>query len=207
MKQFGFLLIGCLILFIYSCRNDFQVIQQQYFPDQVGDSWTYRLSGINSGTIQVMIVGRGKLPNGDTASLWQYMYRFTNQTSIDTVWVSITGINVRIFDNPRFATPGTMPFEKMHYILPLQVVNLWHTNDLYRDTIWVLKQLTVNVPSGTYENVYQLSKVRGHIVNTWTNDTIYFKEQIGLVKISQHEFNLGPVLGNGVWELESYDIQ
>jgi len=27
------------------------------------------------------------------------------------------------------------------------------------------------------------------------------------VKFSQHEFDLGPVTGNGVWELESYHIQ
>jgi hypothetical protein len=44
-------------------------------------------------------------------------------------------------------------------------------------------------------------------VNTWAKDTIYFKEQIGLVKFSQNEFDLGPVMGNGVWELESYHIQ
>jgi len=92
-------------------------------------------------------------------------------------------------------------------MLPFIVGNSWHTNAIYGDTTRVLKQLTVNVPSGTFNDVFQLSKTKGHIVNTWTNDTIYFKEQIGLVKFSQHEFDLGPVTGNGVWELESYHIQ
>ena len=207
MKQFGILSIGCIVFFICSCRNDFLVTQQQYFPDQIGDKWTYRLSGINAGTIQVMIVGRGKLPNGDSASIWQYSYHYTNLNSVDTAWVTITGNDVSIFDNPRFAIPGTMPFEKMHYMLPFIVGKSWHTNVLYGDTTRVLKQLTVNVPSDTFNDVFLLSKVRGHIVNSWTNDTIFFKEQIGLVKFSQNEFNLGPVMGNGVWELESYHIQ
>jgi len=35
------------------------------------------------------------------------------------------------------------------------------------------------------------------------NDTIYFKEYIGLIKLIQHEYNLGPVPGNGKWELIS----
>lgn len=207
MKQFRFLLLVAVITLFYSCLNDILVTQKQYFPDQVGDNWTYRLSGMNDETIQVAIVGRGKLPNGDSVSLWQYTYHFTNVTFIDTVCVSITGNDVRIFDNPRFTEPGTMPFEKMHYILPFIVGNSWHTPATYGDTTRVLKQLTVNVPSGTFNDVFQLSKVRGHIVNTWTNDTIYFKEQIGLVKFSQNEFDLGPVMGNGVWELESYHIQ
>ena len=207
MKQIGFLLIGLIILFFCSCRNDILVTQKQYFPDQVGDNWTYRLSGINDGTIQVVVIGRGKLPNGDSAGLWQYTFHFTNLTFIDTVWVSINGNDVSVFDNPRFAVNGTMPFEKIHYMLPFIVGNSWHTNAIYGDTTRVLKQLTVNVPSGTFNDVFHLSKTKGHIVNTWTNDTIYFKEQIGLVKFSQHEFDLGPVTGNGVWELESYHIQ
>jgi len=207
MKQFGFLLICCVIIFFCSCRNDILVTQKQYFPDQVGDNWTYRLSGMNDGTIEVIIVGGGKLPNGDSASLWQYTYHYTNQTSIDTVWVSITGNDVSIFDNPRYTVPGTMPFEKMHYNLPLIVGNSWHTNGMYGDTTKVLNKVNVNVPGGTFNDVFQLSKVRGYIVNTWAKDTIYFKEQIGLVKFSQNEFDLGPVMGNGVWELESYHIQ
>ena len=78
---------------------------------------------------------------------------------------------------------------------------------MYGDSAKVLNKVNVNVPGGTFNDVFQLSKVRGYIVNTWAKDTIYFKEQIGLVKFSQNEFDLGPVMGNGVWELESYHIQ
>jgi hypothetical protein len=121
--------------------------------------------------------------------------------------VSIHGNDVSIFDNPRFAVPGTMPFEKMHYMLPFVVGNSWHTNAAYGDTTRVLNKVDVNVPGGRFRDVFQLSKVRGYVVNTWAKDTIYLKEQIGLVKFSQHEFDLGPDTGNGVWELESYYIQ
>jgi len=207
MKRFKFLLLVAVITLFYSCRNDIMETQKQYFPDQVGDNWTYRLTGMNDGTIQVIIVGGGKLPNGDSANLWQYTYHFTNVTFIDTVWVTITGNDVSIFDNPCSTCSNMMPYERMYYVLPLIKGNSWHTNVTYGDTTRVLKQLTVNVPSGTFNDVFQLSKIRGHIVNTWTNDTIYFKEHIGLVKFSQNEFSLGPVLGNGVWELESYHIQ
>lgn len=207
MKHFKFILMFFLVAIISSCKNDIQTKQTQYFPNQVGDNWTYRLSGSSVGTIHVEIIGQGILPNGDEASLWQYTYNITNQTFIDTTWVSVIDNNVRIYNSPCLTCTETMPIERMNYILPLNTGNSWHTNATYGDTTKVLKQLNIIVPSGKFNDVFQLSKVRGYVTNSWTKDTIYMKEKIGIVEFSQNEFNLGPVIGNGNWELVNYYVQ
>jgi len=164
------------------------------------------LTSSNIDTIIVEIVGQGTLPNGVSAKIWQYSYRYISHIYVDTVWVSSINNDVRIYDNPCRTCTNQMPFERLHYILPLSVSKSWSTNVVYGDTTKVLGQESISVPAGSFSNVYCLSKVRGHMTNSWTNDTIYFKEHIGLIKLNQNEFNLGPVIGNGIWELIYYNF-
>lgn len=85
--------------------------------------------------------------------------------------------------------------------------NLGNSWSVGIDTTEVLNQGSISVPAGTFTNVFQVSHRRGVVTNSWINDTIYFKEQIGLVKLSQMEYDLGPLMGNGIWELVSYHVQ
>lgn len=205
MKTKIFLLMWLVILSI-SCKKDITMQSNDNFPNKIGYQWVYKLTTNSIDTVNVEIVGQGTLPNGANAKIWKYTYKYTSQTFIDTVWVSYINSDVRIYDNPCRTCTNQMPFERLHYILPLSVGKSWFTNAAYGDTTKVLDREDISVPEGIFTNVFRLSKVRGYVTNFWTKDTIYFKEQIGLVKLSQNEFNLGPVIGNGIWELISHNF-
>ncbi len=206
------LLSGIIGIIAIGCGKEKQLPSNQkaaeVFPNKIGYQWTYRLTTYNGniGTVKVIIVSQGTLPNGTNAKIWKYTYIYPSRTYIDTVWVSSNTNDVRIYDNPCWTCTNTMPFERLRYILPLNVGKSWFTNAAYGDTTKVLDQKSVFVPAGTFSNVFRLSKNRGYVTNSWTNDTIYFKEHVGLVKLNQNEFILGPVIGNGVWELINYSF-
>jgi len=206
------LVIILSILSFASCNKINNIYNtRQNFPNKVGYQWTYRLinSNIDSiDTVEVEIVGQGTLPNGDSANIWKYTYKYSFMTYIDSVWVSSINNDVRFYDsdNPCSTCPNQMPFERLRYVLPLSVGKSWYTTAPYGDTTKVLDQENVSVPMGTFTNVFRLSKFRGPVTNSWTTDTIYFKEHIGLVKFRQAEYSLGPVIGNGIWELIGYNF-
>lgn len=205
MKTIILLLLFLLVIMNISCEKDDNQ-QVDYFPNKIGYQWTYLLTDNHIDTIKVKVVAQGILPNGASANIWEYTYKSTSQTYIDTIWVSHINNDVRIYDNPSRFYTDQMPFERLHYILPLSVGKSWFTNVPYGDTTKVLNQESVSVPVGSFTNVFRISKVRGYVTNSWTNDTIYFKEQIGLIKLNQNEFSLGPMIGNGIWELINYNF-
>ena len=75
------------------------------------------------------------------------------------------------------------------------------------DTTKVLANSTLTVPAGTFENTFELSKKRNYVVNAWTNNQIWFTPTVGMTKLNQGEFNLGPVIGNGIWQLANYSLK
>lgn len=95
----------------------------------------------------------------------------------------------------------------LRYILPFRVRSFWYTNAPYGDTTKVLKQTSVAVPAGNFTNVFCIAKTVGYVTNSWTKDTLYFKNRVGLVKFKQNEYNLGPVTGDGTWELVRYTLK
>lgn len=205
MKTKIFLLLLLLGIIDISCKKD-EKRQIDYFPNNIGYQWIYRLTNKNVDTIKVEIVSQGILPNGVSAKIWKYTYKLASQTYVDTVWVSQTNSDVRIYDNFCKTCTSQMPFERLHYILPLSIDKSWFTNDAFGDTTKVLNQENLSVPEGSFANVYRISKARGYVTNSWTKDTIYFKEYVGLVKLNQNEFNLGPLIGNGIWELIKHNF-
>ncbi len=205
-------LSGIIGITVFSCEKEKPPPSNQeapeVFPNKSGYQWTYRLATYNGNidTVKVKIVSQGILPNGANAKIWKYTYIYPSRTYTDTVWVSSNNNEVRIYDKPCRTCTDKMPFERLRYILPLRTGNSWFTNAPYGDTTKVLDQESISVPAGTFSNAFHLSKVRGYVTNSWTNDTIYFKKHVGLVKFSQNEFNLEPLIGNGVWELISYSF-
>jgi hypothetical protein len=206
MKTIILISMVLTVIICSSCKKDNQIIQPQTqsFPNQVGDKWIYRLTDHNIDTVKVEIVGQGSLPDGTSAKIWKYTYQFPSQTVIDTFLVTSINNEVRMYSSNCWSCMDPMPSERFHYILPLSVGNTWFTDI---DTTKVLNQESISVPAGTFTNVFQLAHLRHYVTNSWKNDTIYFKEQIGLVKLSQLENDLGPILGNGIWELISYHVQ
>jgi hypothetical protein len=208
MKQIALFLMALVMVICSSCEKDNQIIQiqTQNFPNQIGDRWIYRLTTDNIDTIKVEIVGQGFLPNGKSAKIWKYTYQYPLHTYIDTLLVSSIANDVRIYGNTCWTCPNSTPFEVLHYSFPLTIGKLWVSNTSYGDTTKVLGQVNVSVPAGAFSDVFELSHFSGGPFNAWTFDTIYFHAQIGLVKQNQNEYNLGPVIGNGTWELISYKV-
>jgi len=209
MKQIALFLMAQVMIICSSCNKDNQIIpiQTQNFPNRIGDSWIYRLTSNNNiDTIKVEIVDQGLLPDGTSAKIWKYTYQYPLQTYIDTLLVSSIANDVRIYGNTCWTCPNSPSFEVLHYSFPLIIGKLWVSNTSYRDTTKVLNQVNVSVPAGDFSYVFELSHLKGFIFNSWTYDTIYFLSQIGLVKKKQHEYDLGPVIGNGTWELISYKV-
>ena len=206
MKTKFLLQLLFLVILNMAC-NKYETVQpNDIFPNKIGYQWVYKLTSNSIDTVNVEIVGQGTLPNGVSAKIWKYTYKFTSHTYIDTVWVSCINNNVRIYNNPCWNCTNQMPSERLQYILPLRVGESWYTNAAYGDTTKVIEKVKVSLPAGKFKNVFCLTKVRGPVTNSFTYDTIYFKEQLGLVKLHQNQFSLGPLTGNGIWELISYDF-
>jgi len=173
------------------------------FPNEVGNHWHYLYTTTQSNTIDVDIVGTRILPGGQTAKVWAYKYNFSiYPMRTDTSYVVVDSQLVKIYK----LYYGSY-YERMRYKLPVTVGDMWTLSppDSYKDTTWVLGKYPVTVPAGTFET-YELKKERGYIVNSWTNNKIWFSPKVGVIKFEQSEYSLGPVLGNGLWELIDYTV-
>ncbi len=206
MKKRLLFFIVLLSILNFSCKKR-EVQADGYFPNEPGYHWTYRwIADRSEGTIEVKILDSKKLAGGEVAKGWQYIYKNGLESYVDTVWVVSSDKDVSIYNDLDMSDSSQFSTERLHYILPLEVGNRWYANLFQGDTTRVLNQETVSVPAGSFSNVFRISKNVGFAANAGVQDTIYFKKNIGVVKFCQHEFNLGPVPGNGVWELVDYNF-
>ena len=198
-KQLIIILIS--VAAISSCRNEnnppANIISE--FPNEVGNHWRYEYKPFSGSTsyIEVDIIGTTSLPSGHLAKIW--VYKILNYS--DTNFVAFDGQTATIY---RRNLNGSIPqvYEKTRYLFPLQIGNVWRSQ---LDSIRVFANSTLTVPAGTFENTFALSK-RGQGPNVVTRDTIWFTPQVGMIKLKQLELELGPVPGNGIWELVDYSL-
>lgn len=204
-KQLIITLISFTI--ISSCQKQFDdvitkvddVITFSEFPNEVGNHWRYEYKPDSgpTGYIDVDIIGTTPLPGGLLAKIWAYKIL----TYSDTNFVIFDGQTATIYR--RSNSGSTSPFyRKTHYIFPLQIGNVWVSQ---LDSIRVFANSTLTVPAGIFKNTFELSK-RGQGPNILTRDTIWFTPHVGMTKLKQIELDLGPVLGNGIWELANYRL-
>ncbi len=189
---------------ISSCRKENNTPQHiiSDFPNEVGDHWHYLYTTTQPNNIDVDIVGTRIMPGGKTAKVWAYKYNFSNYPMVtDTSFVVVDSQLVKIY---KFYYGSY--YERVRYKLPVTVGDMWTIPQNYKDSTWVLNNNPVTVPAGTFENTYELKQERGYIVNSWTNNKIWFLPGVGLIKFDQWEYSLGPVLGNGLWELINYTV-
>jgi hypothetical protein len=194
-----------LILLFVACTKNFpsntNTFSSEAYPNKVGDHWVYQFSG--GYNIYVDVIGESRLPDGESANVWTYNY--TNY--VDTAYVVSNASSVKIYYAPCWSCTPQFTFEKQEYIFPFTVNSKWFTNASYGDTTKVLSNLTLNVPAGSFENTFELNRKVGYVTNSWTNDTIFYTPNIGITKLHQSEFSLGPLLGNGIWELASFSLK
>jgi hypothetical protein len=205
MRTIIFILTLC---FLFSCKKESNTSSNtssnELFPNEVGNHWVYKYNdGVSTDDhyIYVDIINTGVLPNGQNATIWT--------TKIDTFLIGtqyvVADDQKAIFYNaPCWTCTQQMPDERRRYIFPLQVNNKWFTQAPYGDTTKVLSQGALTVPAGTFEKTFQLSKTDGYVTNSFTKDTIWLTPNIGMTKFYQDEYSLGPIPGNGTWELKNF---
>lgn len=196
-----------LVIGIYSCKKDNPglVFSSKTFPNDIGDHWRYKYTynGQNNSYIDVDIINQKTLPNGQSALVW--VYKILSNT--DTVLVTSNNDSTIIYENFCSTCPNPTLYVRMKYFFPLQTGNIWFGDFIWGDTTKVLNNNSLTVPAGTYTNTFELSKKIGYVVNSVTKNEIWFTPNVGLTKLNQYELNLGPVLGNGLWELDNYLVK
>ena len=207
MKKY-FWLPAILVFAIASCKKEdmgANSASNTDFPNAVGNHWRYKytISGLLTDYIDVDVVGQGTLPDGQKANIWVSRIQSFNDTS----YVVSNGGIVKVYNKPCWVCTKPMPYERMRYVLPLQTGNSWFTNAFYGDTTKVLGQSILAVPAGTFANTYELSKTRGYVTNSRTNNRVWVTPGVGITKLNQVELSLGGVTGNGLWELDSYSLK
>jgi hypothetical protein len=203
------------VLFTACSKEEKQLINRasdQAFPDRVGDHWVYKYDDLNSNDKQyilVDIVGATTLPDGRSVSIWTSTLQDKSNTKylIDSSYVTIDDQKAVFYAPPCLTCTDHTAYEKRRYIFPLRVGNTWFTNEFFGDTTCVLSNESLTVPAGMFNNTFQLSKTVGYVTNSFTKDSIWLTLNIGMTKYYQDAYSLGPIPGNGIWELESYDLK
>lgn len=204
-----------LVFLITSCSKQenapSNTSSNQMFPHAVGNHWVYKYDdGSNSEQyIYVDIVGTGTLPDGQNATIWTSTLQDATNTKylLDSSFVVVDDQKAIFYGVPCLTCTTQMPDEKRRYIFPLQVGNVWFTDKIFGDTTKVLNENSLTVPAGTFDNTFQLSKIIGYVTNSFTKDSIWLTPNIGLIKYYQNEYSLGPIPGNGIWKLKSYNLK
>ncbi|MDE3184986.1 MAG: hypothetical protein KGM16_16360 [Bacteroidota bacterium] len=205
-----------LLLLTISCSKEDNTppntSSNQIFPHNVGNHWVYKYNdGYTHGDqyIYVDIVGTGTLPDGQEATIWTTTLQdaASNKYLIDSSFVVIDDKKAVFYAAPCRTCIPQMFDEKRRYIFPLQVGNKWFTDKFFGDTTKVLNKNSLTVPAGTFNNTFQLSKIVGYAVESYTQDSIWLTPNIGMTKFYQNQFNTAPAPGNGTWELANYSLK
>ncbi len=204
-----------LLLLVTSCTKEKDQISNsfstQIFPNEVGDHWIYKYDDGDSNSeqyIYVDIVGTTTL-QGQRATIWTSTLQDTSNTKylIDSSYVVVENQKAVFYAPPCLTCTPQLVYEKRRYVFPLQVSNLWFTNKTSGDTTKVLSENSLTVPAGTFQNTFHLSKTIGYVTNSFTKDSIWLTPNVGMTKYYQDEYSLGPIPGNGTWELATYNLK
>ena len=204
-----------LLVLIISCSKENNqtpnTSSNQTFPNDVGNHWVYNYNdGLgNSGQyIYVDIVGKTTIL-GQSATIWTTTLQDASNTKflIDSSYVVVDNEKAVFYAPPCLTCTPQPVYEKRRYVFPLEVGNNWFTSIPWGDTTKVLNENSLTVPAGTFKNTFQLSKTIGYVTNSFTKDSIWLTPNIGMAKYYQDEYSLGPIPGNGTWELASYNLK
>ncbi|MDR3651784.1 MAG: hypothetical protein P4L34_02290 [Paludibacter sp.] len=186
----GLFLSVIVLVTAFGCKHEFK--QVDYFPNSVGYYWFYNVfdSVLNkSEPLRVSIVDNRTI-NGANSAVWLLSY--TNRT--DTFFVSQSKDTI-IFNSNSFI--------KRIYVVPFSLNQIWNESYFSTNNSKVISIEDVTVPAGSFNDTYVIERnIRSFNYSLY--EKIYFKPQIGIVKLYTKEYNLGPVQIK-TWELKSFD--
>ena len=192
-----------LIAGLAACQNNGFSDQHealQWFPNKVGDSWTYAVtdtayghrwgSDFRTGTLHISIIDSTKLPGGTSATVWRTVWPpevspARPPWNVDTAYVWTSGDTVKISYG---VEPILFPPKSMRdivitdiYIFPFQMGSGWRIQG--PDTTQVVSKDSLSIPAGTFDNVYRINThtFMGSF-NYSINRDVWFKPGVGLVQ-------------------------
>jgi hypothetical protein len=97
----------------------------------------------------------------------------------------------------------------MRYVFPLDPGRKWAINQPpYTDSVRVLKDTTINVPAGSFDNTAKLGFIGSHYIGNYYNRSLYwFTPNVGITRMDYAVFNLGYDKYYGIYELLEYRLK
>jgi hypothetical protein len=210
MKAVKLMLISLSIfILIGSCKkDDGKAINQPSsfnIPNTVGDYWKYSMlsaTGAQEGILEVRVIAKNMMPNGDSVTTWVYAY----PTFTDTVFKVLTDTSFDEYTSDPSLNEDY--FRDMRYALPMVVGNQYALfPNLYSDSVKVVSDSVLTVPAGRFEHTIQHDFIGTHYIgNYWNNSQYWFTPNIGETRMEKALFNLGPDEHNGIYELLEYHL-
>jgi len=193
MKKMRIILFfsGTILLIVCGCKNENN--QAEYFPNKTGNNWQYRVFDSISNKSESLIVSiiGNKIINGVNSSVWLLSY--TNQT--DTFFVHQSR-DTLIFNSNRTA--------KRIYIIPFSVNLVWKESYFSSSNSKVISIEDVKVDVGSFNGTYVIERsIKGNNYSLY--EKIYFKPNVGIIKLYTKEYNLGPVQTK-TWKLIRFNL-
>jgi len=207
----NFHIIQLFLAFLFGCHKEEVSINtesSEYFPNKVGNQWEYLVTdstgtaeGVKKYLLQVNIIGSKKLADGKEAQIWIYNYL----NKVDTNFVRIESDTVKVIDRLYNNDPKPFDFPKAMYLIPF-AVNKMYKGKLYCvDNYMVTKADTLKINNISYFNSF-LINYHYEGPNMEYNDKIYFKPNIGVIKLDMVHYDLAPI-DHKTWELKSYTLK
>lgn len=165
--------------------------EAQVFPNQIGDKWVYLFrqdTPLIEDTVDLEIVDQ-IIENGDTLKAWQRTFWHYNNSQRDTFWVS------EVQDSVFFYPNNYRSWKEKAFVFPLQDGQSW---EYALQTASVLDEIVVEVPAASF-NSWQIELIAIG-PNYALLDQKWFVPEVGLVKWTRSERNLGPAI------LQEYEL-
>ena len=200
------LLVGASLFRFCSCHDtviDDGFPAPEYFPNSVGDTWTYAFFDSIShvaDTVQVRVRSQGTIPSRvphkydtEAAYIWELSYK----NHADTQYVNLLRDTVNVYDG-QFSYP--------YFIIPFEVGKHWGSSyGLGGDTTTVAMNDSITVSAGHFRSGFFIKRHQYTIGPVSSDDTdSWFVPEVGAVSIHQYD-----VLGfyNVTWALLRYEIR
>ena len=193
MRFANMLCISFCLLLLFSCDKNKNPITPNIkkisqFPMEIGASWNYEFTDttyyyhgdsmkIENGILHVKIIDSTILDTGKKAFIWQYEF----QNNLDTLYSLYSGDSILFYPNKQTSEP------KIIFLLPLTVSSEWEWT--FCDKYKVLSKDTLNLPAGTFTNVFHVEQIYNCEIEAGLLNTYYINPGTGIVKYQSNYRN------------------
>jgi hypothetical protein len=202
------LFVFILSIVLISCRKEqYQPnsASQYPIPNSVGDYWKYSIqtpNGNPAGYLEVGVIAKTTLPNGNPVTTWVYTYpAFT-----DTIYKVLSDTSFSEYYNNPILNDS---YSWMRYQLPIAVGNQYSIDpSIYSDSVIVVSDSLLTVSAGTFKHAIEHDIVGSHYIGNYFNHSRYwFTPNIGNTRMEIVIYNLRPDVHNGIYELVEYRLK